>query len=509
MGLAVVRSRAQLGLDAPPVAVEVHLSGGLPTFSIVGLPEAAVRESKDRVRAALKNCGFQFPQRRITVNLAPADLPKQGGRFDLPIAIGILAASNQAPTSGLGDREFLGELSLGGGLRPISGSLSAAVAVARDNRSLILPKESCEEAALVSNLRVLAADHLLEVCSYLFGKKELSQPATRISVDHVVGSDLADVRGQSAARRALEIAAAGGHDVLMTGPPGTGKTMLAQRFPGLLPRLTDEEALEVAVIASAASGHFDTRQWKKRPFRQPHHTASDVALTGGGARPRPGEITLAHRGTLFLDELPQFSRRALEALRQPLENRTVTVSRSAACMTFPADFQLIAAMNPCPCGYLGDSRQNCRCTPDRVRSYLSRLSGPLMDRLDLHIDVHRPATSELLDQSIGGESSPTVAARVKSARRVQARRGALNSRLAVSGLIGACKTSKEALELLSNAAQRFGLSARVCHRVLRVARTIADLAGSDGLGKKHLAEALALRRVGHQAADGLAGGNPV
>ncbi|MGD8690170.1 MAG: YifB family Mg chelatase-like AAA ATPase, partial [Gammaproteobacteria bacterium] len=390
MALSRVLSRAQAGIEAPAVTVEVHLSNGLPSLSIVGLPEAAVREAKDRVRSALINSRFDFPARRITVNLAPADLPKEGGRFDLPIALGILAASGQIPDDPLERHEFVGELSLSGELRPVRGALPAAVKVRDAGRALLVAADNADEAALVSGARVHGAEHLLEVCAHLNGDTRLGlhEPTIKGGAAPAAG-DLRDVRGQHQARRALEIAAAGGHSLLFIGPPGTGKSMLASRLPGVLPPMTEEEALEAAAVASV-SGGFDPARWGQRPFRSPHHTASGVALVGGGTHPRPGEISLAHHGVMFLDELPEFDRKVLEVLREPLESGEITISRAARQASYPARFQLIAAMNPCPCGYLGDPGGRCRCTEDQVWRYRSRISGPLLDRLDLHVEVPRP-----------------------------------------------------------------------------------------------------------------------
>ncbi|HLF95744.1 MAG TPA: YifB family Mg chelatase-like AAA ATPase, partial [Methylococcaceae bacterium] len=425
MSLAIVYSRGQQGIAAPLVTVEAHLSNGLPSLSIVGLPETAVKESKDRVRGALLNCHFDFPAQRITLNLAPADLPKEGGRFDLAIAVGILAASGQVKGEALGGYEFLGELSLTGELRPARGALPVALAARDAGRTLIVPEANAGEAALVQDAKVLAATHLLEVCAHLNGLRNLesavSDHPTARAVHHV-GPDLADVRGQLHAKRALEVAAAGGHNLLMLGPPGTGKSMLAVRLPGLLPLLDETTALENAAVVSVSDQTLDAARWRIPPYRSPHHTASAPALVGGGGNPKPGEISLAHGGVLFLDELPEFDRKVLEVLREPLETGRVTVSRAAQRAEFPARFQLVAAMNPCPCGYLGDPSGRCRCTADQVQRYRARISGPLLDRIDLHIEVPRQPHSALSELPARGESSIAARERVKAARTLAATR---------------------------------------------------------------------------------------
>ncbi|GAB1266758.1 YifB family Mg chelatase-like AAA ATPase [Aurantivibrio infirmus] len=494
MSLAIVYTRAQSGIDAPPVTVEVHLSNGLPSLSIVGLPETAVKESKDRVRSALINSHFEFPARRIIINLAPADLPKDGGRYDLAIALGILAASDQIPSAELEKAEFLGELALSGELRRIKGVLPASIAIGNVDRSLIVPKHNGPEAAMCKHTKVYSASSLLEVCAHIHQRQQLpiASPATsKISTSY---PDLADVKGQNLAKRALEIAAAGGHNILFYGPPGTGKTMLASRLPGVLPPLDEAEALEAAAVSSVANGRVPENA-SVRPFRSPHHTASAVALVGGGSNPKPGEISLAHHGVLFLDELPEFQRQVLEVLREPLESGEICISRANAQVVFPAKFQLVAAMNPCPCGYLGSGDGRCHCSDQQIKRYRQKISGPLIDRFDLHIEV-KPVDTKIFQKQNMEESSAEVRSRIMLARTQQKQRqNKINYQLTSKELETYCVLKKEQEELLKQAMNKLGLSARAYHRCLKVARTIADLAQSKDVDFEHLTEALGYRNL--------------
>lgn len=493
MSIGLVRSRALAGVDAPEVRVEVFLSGGLPSFSVSGMAETAVRESKDRVRGAIINAGFRFPQERITVSLAPADMPKSGGRFDLAIALGILVASKRVPQQSLDGVECYGELALNGEVREVAGLLTAAMQAKAARRAMIVPAGSAADAAF-AHAGVHPAATLLDAVGHLTGRAPLDcLPVPARIPRPPAGGDLREVRGQARPKRALEIAAAGEHNLLFSGPPGTGKSLLARCLPGLLPDLEDGAALETLAIESLLGRAPAAMAWRQRPFRAPHHTASAAALVGGGAGPRPGEVSRAHNGVLFLDELPEFSRHVLEVLREPLETGVISVARANAQVDFPARFQLVAAMNPCPCGYRGDPQGQCRCSGDRVSNYLAKISGPLLDRIDLKVEVERPPAAAFRGKP-GGESTATVRRRVADARaRAERRQGSTNGRLAAGELDRVCSLDDSAWALLEDAADTLGLSARGLHRTTRVARTIADLAGAERITPPHVAEALSLR----------------
>ncbi|MDX1515455.1 MAG: YifB family Mg chelatase-like AAA ATPase [Woeseiaceae bacterium] len=496
MSVAILTSRAQQGTGAPPVTIEVFLSGGLPAFSVVGMPATAVRESKDRVRSALLSSGFRFPQEKITVSLGPADMPKTGGRFDLAIALGILAASGQLPNDKFAPTEFYGELALNGELRRVPGVLPAAIKAQQAGRSIVVAAANAAEAALVCD-EVFPAKSLLDVSAHIRGECRLQRcDASPPASTRLPTADLADVRGQPRARRALEIAAAGRHNLLFVGPPGTGKSMLAERLPGILPPMSEAEAIETAAVESVLGQPLDLARWRSRPFRSPHHTASAAALVGGGPEPSPGEISRAHNGVLFLDELPEFNRNVLEVLREPIEAGRIRISRANGHGEFPARFQLVAAMNPCPCGFLGDRSGECICSAERVARYRGKISGPLLDRIDLHVEVARPPTDIFHATGSSEESSDSVRARVIAAvERQLARGGLVNARLDGERLRETCALGPAGRRLLDAAAEKFALSVRAYQRVLRVARTIADLGASERIAATHVAEALSLRQA--------------
>lgn len=522
MSLAIVYTRANIGIDAPLVTVETHLSNGLPSLAIVGLPEAAVRESRERVRSAIINANMDFPTRRITINLAPADLPKSGGRFDLAIAISILAASGQIPADALHGYEILGELALTGALRSVHGVLPAVLAARDNDRALILPTVNAPEASLVRGVRAFGGAHLLDVCKHLLTGKGMEacrfDEAAAIPRMLAGRTDLQDIKGQHSAKRALQVAAASSHNILFVGPPGTGKTMLANCLSSLLPPLDEREALEAAAIKSISKQPVNTVNWLEPVFRSPHHTATSIALVGGGAQASPGEVTLAHRGVLFLDELPEFNRSVLEVLREPLESGMITISRANYRLQLPANFQLVAAMNPCQCGYFGDTNGRCRCTPEKIQRYLEKISGPLLDRIDLIVDVPRLAHNELRAISIAGrqrksqselansdeleqqeqESEGDIARkRIRDCRQLQKRRsGKLNSDMSTAEIESYCVLDDAGEKLLEAAMTKLQLSARACHRILKIARTIADLETHATIQLQDLTEAIAYRRMG-------------